>query len=803
MAEPDDRGRYPTIHAAQLAALIVGDSGRVTGASAEAGHLLGEVDSDLLGRPLSELFPDPEARAAVAPGGPAFDGYVRMAGSTGEMRHRRVWVVPLRSGPTGHGTTDRLVLAMPEESGAQWERATAFLRAIFVQEYFGVSIHDTDMALVATNITTEMFGAPAAGPGERFHDVMRSEDASAIEAMMRRVLDTGEATISESFRMRPLAMPGRQWLLSLSAFRMVDHRGAPFGVILVSQDQTERDRIRRHRAVLHLAADRIGMSLDMAETAQSLADVVYSGGLGDLVTVDVSQSILSGDEPPTAVGALQTSMVRVARAPLHIAYPPDLLPVGGRYPRLPDSPELRQLQRGQPIRLERDRMAVALEGDEVARLLLPSGAQAVLAVPLFARGLMQGSVTVWRYEEGAPFEESDVDLVSEIASRAVLAMDNARRYTRERQAALSLQELLLPQASTDSSAATTAGLYQPAAGHYGIGGDWYDVIPLPSTRVAFVIGDVFGHGLSATATMGRLRTAIHTYATLELDPTEVLGHLDDLVQQLAAETTADRRDTVAAMCLYAVYDPTSGQCGIATAGHHPPLVINPDGSTELVDVRPGAPLGLGSDLFETTSVTLAPGSVLALYTDGIFGIQRFSGDAGLARLRRELAEQIQAGVPLHTIGDALLHGEAATRDDIALLLARTRRVAPDHIAVWDFPAETAAVARARDAVDRQLSAWDLDELAFTTELLVSELVTNAILHASGRIRLRLIRDDDLLICEVGDCSNTQPRVRKARDMDEGGRGLFIVSQCTAKWGCRYGRRGKTIWTEQRLTGASG
>ncbi|MFD8819064.1 SpoIIE family protein phosphatase [Streptomyces sp. NPDC059627] len=692
-------------------------------------------------------------------------------------------------------------MAVPEETGLQWERATAFTRAFFSQEHFGVAVHDTDLTLVATNVTPEMFGAPAISPGERLGDVMRLEDALAIEAMMRRVLETGEATVATPFRMRPLAMPGRQWLLALSAFRMEDDHGTPCGVVLLAEDQTERDRIRRHRAVLHLAADRIGISLDTTETAQSLADVVFSGGLGDLVTVDLARPFLSGDEP-AADADTRTPMVRVARAPLRTPYPPDLLPVGGEHPELPDSPELRRLHRGHPVLLTRDRLETAPGGGDAARLLVPADARAMLCVPLFARERLQGSVTVWRYGEAPPFEDGDTELLSEIASRAMLAMDNARRYARERQAALSLQELLLPAASTDSSAATTAGFYQPAAGYYGIGGDWYDVIPLPSTRVAFVIGDVFGHGLGATATMGRLRTAIHTYATLELDPSEVLGHLDDLVRQLAGEAAADRRDAVAAMCLYAVYDPTNGQCTIATAGHHPPLVVNPDGSTELVDVRPGAPLGLGTVPFETTSVVLAPGSVLALYTDGLFGLPPFSGDAGFARLRQELAEQVHAGVPLHTVGAALLHGTAATRDDIALLLARTRRVMPDRIAAWEFPAETEAVAKARDAVSGQLAAWALDELAFTTELVVSELVTNAILHASGTVHLRLIRDDAVLVCEVGDAGNTQPRVRRAKDMDEGGRGLFIVSQCTDRWGCRYGRQGKTIWTEQRLPDTS-
>ncbi|CAM5281984.1 non-specific serine/threonine protein kinase OS=Streptomyces antimycoticus OX=68175 GN=SANT12839_091070 PE=3 SV=1 [Streptomyces antimycoticus] len=159
---------------------------------------------------------------------------------------------------------------------------------------------------------------------------------------------------------------------------------------------------------------------------------------------------------------------------------------------------------------------------------------------------------------------------------------------------------------------------------------------------------------------------------------------------------------------------------------------------------------------------------------------------------------------LDDIGRSLLTGtsDAPARDDIALLLARTRAIPSDNVASWEFAADLTQVASAREATTRQLAAWGLDveDVAFTTELLVSELVTNAIRYAGGPVGLRLIRED-VLVCEISDPSNTQPRLRRARTTDEGGRGLFLVAQLASRWGCRYGHTGKTIWTEQPLAAA--
>jgi len=251
-----------------------------------------------------------------------------------------------------------------------------------------------------------------------------------------------------------------------------------------------------------------------------------------------------------------------------------------------------------------------------------------------------------------------------------------------------------------------------------------------------------------------------------------------------------------ATCLYAVYDPVSRRCSMARAGHLPPMVVRPDGTVDCPDLPAGPPLGLGTLPFEAFELELAEDSLIALYTNGLIATCDPDIGVGLSRLSCALAVP---GPALRDIGgnvvDALMTGPPS--DDAALLLARTHALGTHQVVSWDLPADPAEVARARTLAGRQLSEWGMEELLFTTELIVSELVTNAIRHAAGPIILRLIRTD-ALICEVFDTSSTSPRLRHARTTDEGGRGLFIVAQLTRQWGTRYTPTGKIIWTEQSM-----
>ena len=331
-----------------------------------------------------------------------------------------------------------------------------------------------------------------------------------------------------------------------------------------------------------------------------------------------------------------------------------------------------------------------------------------------------------------------------------------------------------------------------------MGGDWFDVLPLSGARVALVVGDVVGHGLHAAATMGRLRTAVHNFSALDLPPDELLGLLDELVARIDQDE-AQEGDTAAvtgATCLYAIYDPVSRRCTIARAGHPPPALVRPDGTVEFPDVPAGPPLGLGGLPFEMAELELTEDSRLVLYTDGLVEDRDHDIDEGLEQLRVALTGT--GRTPEETC-QAVLEARLAGRqsDDIALIVARTRALGSDMVAEWDVPPGPAAVGQVRSAVTETLERWGLEELSFATELMLSELVTNAIRYGGDPIRVRMLRDRSL-ICEVFDASSTSPHLRYAAMTDEGGRGLFLVAQLAERWGTRYLPAGKVIWAEQSL-----
>ncbi|WP_051950936.1 SpoIIE family protein phosphatase [Actinacidiphila yeochonensis] len=828
-----------------LAAAVVDREGRISGWSEAAARLLGFSPQAVCGRPFAGLLADadpsvgpsagpgqPPPAAPAAPTSPAWPGTLegrrllrtadRGAGAgTVAVDLRALPLLPAAEPPGGERGTDRgdeppsgtdeafaaaagssLLLFAPVRRTDEWGYGVSLMHALLRQREFGVVVHGPDLRVAFSNMYPDMFGGHSPSPGEGLADVAYDHEARDVEEVLRKVLDSGQTTRIDEQRLTSPSRPGREWTLTWSALQLADARGRPAGVAAVIEDVTQEAQTRRHRDLMQHAASAIGLSLDLRRTAQELADVVVGGGLSDLAAVDLALPVLDGEEPAAALGS-GPALVRVATAAVGGGWPDGLLGAGDSYPPLPEGPRMSTLQGGRVLRLPREDVVGALGSERLVRLMVPAGAHSLIVAPLTARGLMLGTVTAWRTARSPAFDGADTQLLAEIASRAALGIDNGRRYTREHAAAVALQQRLLPRADVDTPAAEVSGTYLPAGGGTGVSGDWFDTLPLPSLRTALVVGDVIGHGLSAAATMGRLRTAVQTYADLELDPGEVLSQLEALVHRLVAEAPADQRDAVGASCLFALYDATTGECAVASAGHPPPVVCAPDGTVHVPDVRPGPPLGVGGVPFQTVTFPVEPGSVIALYTDGLFQLDRYDGPDGPAALGAELAARRSSGGPLREVGRTLVDRPRSRppRDDIALLLARTKAVDPGRIAAWSLPPRLDSVAEARAKAVRQLSEWGYEELAFTTELVVSELVTNAVRHGSGRVGLRLILDQ-VLVCEVSDASNTQPRLRRAAETDEGGRGLFIVAQCTTRWGCRYGAQGKTIWTEQPLSGPS-
>ncbi|WP_328868777.1 SpoIIE family protein phosphatase [Streptomyces sp. NBC_00287] len=551
--------------------------------------------------------------------------------------------------------------------------------------------------------------------------------------------------------------------------------------------------------LLYEASTRIGTTLDMKRTAEELTEVAVPR-FADFATVELVEPVLLGDEPTGA----RLDMRRIAAAGIREDAP--LYPVGTLMRYAPDNPVAIGVTTGRPVLVAR--LAAAdgwrAQNPERAQKVITYGIHSMISVPLRARGQLLGVVEFWRSEQD-PFESDDLSPAEELAARTAVCIDNARRYTREHTTAVTLQRSLLPGALPEVSALEVGHRYLPAQA--GVGGDWYDVIPLPGARVALVVGDVVGHGLHAAATMGRLRTAVHNFAALDLPPDELLVHLDDLISRIDQDAAAQgKTDAVTgATCLYAVYDPVSGRCVLARAGHPGPALVSPDGSVTFPDIPVAPPLGVGGGLpVETAELRLAADSRLVLYTDGLIEARGRDIDIGLGMLREALADT-DGATPDDTcraVLDAMLRTRSS--DDIALLVARTRLLDPDQVAEWGVPDDPAAVPRIRAEATRRLDAWGLGEATFTTELILSELVTNAIRYGASPISLRLLRDRDSLICEVADGTSTSPHLRRATLTDEGGRGLFLVAQLSRRWGTRYTDRGKIIWAEQALhSGAAG
>lgn len=786
-ASADFRGPLDVTRAATA---VLDAQDLVVGWSPAARRLLGYSPEEIIGRPLETFLPAAEAAGPLwAEGSPE----ASLSGSeprTARHRDGRLLPVAVTSCPLGvartaaAGSPARILVATALDAQQAWESQQALLAGLATQSPVALSIYGRDLRMTWANAAyAEEIGRPmleflGSRADELYPDgkFVTEGYPSALDAVMNRVLETGEPFLDLHFVGQQPSDPGPDHVWSCSYYRLQDPRGQVIGVCEDAFDITDRYQAQRRLNLLVEASTRIGTTLDMAVTAREMAEVAVPE-FATMVTVDLVQSVLEGEEPEPGNGTLPT-LIRVAtrsagdppdtppHRPYRVEYPPGTLPY-------------RSLSSGGMVR-----------------------AESSMVVPLRAGGPALGLVTFVRGAQPSLFDKGEIELADELVTRTAVCLDNARRFTREHTAALTLQRNLLPRHLPKQSAVDLAYRYLPSDDRAGVGGDWFDVIGLSGTRVGLVVGDVVGHGLQAAATMGRLRTTVRALARLDLAPDELLSRLDDLVGQTGEDgansvgtDTAPDDAATGVTCLYAVYDPVSRRCTMARAGHLPPAVVEADGGVYFPDLPAGPPLGLGGLPFESLEIELPVGSLLALFTDGLVEARDRDVDEGLEILSRVLAEHRR---PLEELCDraleALLPGGPAA-DDSALLLVRTRELDTRQVAAWELPAEPAAAGTARELATGQLREWGLEELTYATELTVSELVTNAVRHASGPLHLRLLRDLTLLT-EVSDAGHTSPHLRHAASDDEGGRGLFIVAQLVLRWGTRYTPRGKTIWTEQ-------
>ncbi|MET9897604.1 SpoIIE family protein phosphatase [Streptomyces sp. NPDC006446] len=685
------------------------------------------------------------------------------------------------------------------------ETDLAASQAIFGQSPFGFLLIDTDLRVRRANQRfASIFGGSVDDHrGKGVHDYLPRAEAERVTAILRRVLETGDSiTDMHVTGYTPGSEERRHW--SINLYRVHGGSGRPIGIAWLGTDITARRAAareaaaaRRNLALLNEAGARIGNSLDLETTARELLDVVVPG-FCDLATVDLYQGLLAGDETPPGLADGSAELRRVAFASAVSDAPfvggPAPVAVGAVHHYPFNSPCADALRTARPQHIP------AEEGGLI---------QSTLAVPMVAHDTVVGLAQFSRTKGSEPFGERDRALAVELAARAAVCIDNARLYRREHERALILQRSLLPPGDPEASGLDIACRYLPGNAATEVGGDWFDVIELPGHRTALVVGDVMGRGLRAAVAMGELRTAVRTLALLDLEPAEVLSALDEIARglgtpggvQQATRTArqprdADLSEVYLATCVYAVYDSVTRRCTFANAGHLPPVLVEPGETALMLDVPPGMPLGVGGEPFEEVEVELPEGALLALYTDGLVESRDHPLDEGLQAFVGALTDPSS---PLEDVCDHVLntldthHGE----DDIALLMARVQGLPADSVGDWTLPREPRSVGRAREYARTQLVAWDLDPLVDTTELLVSELVTNALRYGEGEIRLRLLLDRTL-VCEVWDAGLVQPRRRRARDTDEGGRGLQLVGLLSAGWGSRRTPRGKTVWFELPL-----
>ncbi|MEU6401461.1 SpoIIE family protein phosphatase [Streptomyces sp. NPDC046985] len=556
------------------------------------------------------------------------------------------------------------------------------------------------------------------------------------------------------------------------------------------------------------ATRRIARGMDLDEIVMGLCRATVPT-FSDAILVYLREPLPVGDERP--VGPLVLRLRRTDRIPAErdgeVGFMPAPVPeqpaelsvAATELCEVRPGSALGEVLRGvRPVFTDAQPAAAALAellgGD--GRPAVPDGQRAILA-PLRGRRRVIGAALFLRRPERPAFEPDDLLVAAQLATHSALGIDKAVLYGREAYIADELQRTMLPETLPRPTGVRLASRYLPAAETARVGGDWYDAIPLPGSRVALVVGDVMGHSMTSAAIMGQLRTTAQTLAGLDLPPQEVLHHLDEQAQRLGTDRMAT--------CLYAVYDPVSHRITIANAGHPPPVLLHLGGRAEVLRVPPGAPIGVGGVDFEAVELDAPAGGTLLLYTDGLVESRLRDVWTGIEQLREKLQATAQLTgpdhpPPLEALCDEVLDmlGPGDRDDDIALLAARFDGIAPSDVAYWFLEPEDSAPGRARRLARRALSRWGLEELTDSVELLVSEVVTNAVRYTSRPVTLRLLRTD-VLRCEVGDDVPQLPRLRQARATDEGGRGLYLVNRLARRWGATRLSTGKVVWFELNRT----
>ncbi|WP_406405187.1 SpoIIE family protein phosphatase [Streptomyces sp. NBC_01643] len=750
----------------------IDDGGRVIDWSAAAGEVFGWSAEEAVGRSVSALVHENSAAEN--------------------------WLRALSDGPGSVVVrpvlTDSSVtweVRAGADAGSHWD--LAMLRSMFT--HLPMHLHVLDDRLRIVRVNAEMHGMCATSvgslPGQVFTEAYRLAAPEEEAAVARRVMEGGEPVFDRMVRSVKGPAGSNPRTYSISYVRLESESGGGLGLVASVMDVTDRERDLQRLKILEEVRRQVGERLEVMAVCQELTQAVVPAFSG-IAVVEVIEDVFRGEDPPLAPVDPGVPLRRAAFRGLMSAYPVGEvrnLPYGTPFSRV-----LADL-RPRVVPVEEDSLWLAADPAR-AEAIKRSGAHSLIVAPLALRGQALGVVSFYRHGAEDPFEEEDLALTSDVCAHAALCIENARRYTRERTIAATVKRRLLPQRPATPSTVEVSHLHLPGQGG---GGAWFDVIELAGARTALVLGDVAGLGVATATTMGQLRMVIQSLAALDLEPDELMARLSDTAARLAAERAALpvgdplHREPLTAGCLIAVYDSVEHQCTIVRAGLPEPYVVFPDGSSTTLSV-PAGPVLAGTDQapFPATTVDVPAGSTLAVGNEDILPAS--------AHLRSLLDQG--AARPLDELCDALAY---VMRDryetEKLVLLARAKALPAEQVLTLPLPAGPEAAPRARAAARRQLAAWKIDEdSTFTTELIVSELVGNAVRYGAPPLRLRLILDG-MLTCEVSDTVSSAPHLKHARTIDETGRGLFIVATVAENWGTHYDAQGKTVWAQQ-LTGAA-
>ncbi|MFF7045832.1 SpoIIE family protein phosphatase [Streptomyces massasporeus] len=660
------------------------------------------------------------------------------------------------------------------------------------EQILGALNLDTDLIITRCNLEAPVFAGLDAGAGKPFVDLLPPGDVPTVTRRLRQVIESGEAHVARIQRLR--RGDGSELVVSMSILpSAAPEEGLTVSVIAMAR-----------RLHLYAAETAIGTSLDIGETAQSLAESLLAWG--DVAAVDLDFAVWTG-EGVTGKAQGRIHLRRAALVPDRV-WPEGYMTPGDDLPgdasRLLAQAVLRDDAPQTIVIPDREALERVFGSPRVVRALVPGDRSAGLAcIPLVLDGappVVLGVAEVWRRAD-CPFRDGELFDLQELVARTAHHVDLARQHQREHTQVLALQRRLLPRTGGDTI--DIASVYQPATpDSAGVGGDWVNSFPLPDGRTALVVGDVVGHGLGAAATMGQLSMEARALLSAGLAPDQVLEHLDETVTVLddADSGLAAGYSALGSTCCIALYDPVGHHVTLSSAGHLPPILVSPDGRAGPLSIRPHPGLGAEFALrepFDVYTIGVPPGSMLAFYTDGLVEDRDLSIDEGIGRL----SDVVSTVHPWDTLQQAARRivstlAPAPQRDDVTLLLARMIGYRKEDTATWRLPARGDAPARARTQVAELLGRWGIrDVTRDTVLLLISELVTNAVRFAEGPVTVRLIRAGNGLLCEVGDSGNGRPRLRRGDLLDNGGRGLSIVHRLTTRWGVRWTDTGKVVWAE--------